>query len=433
MSPLPPCKLLQCTVVLRKIVKEDKEDFGDNDEDVAEAEFNLGQQLQQHGKYAKAEKSFKEASRIYEAVHGKDHAMVSKCISCMGEALSGMGRFDEAIAAHEECLRINRKMTGEGSTDVAGERVQLGNIFYKLGKNDKAMLLFEKALPIFKEAKHDHGVAICLHTMASIYQGRGETRKAIEVNLEAVAVKRGMGYTEGMVNSMLSIANCHIDLGEFERAREILEGTLKSYRMLNDKHPAICLVLNSLGQVLSSEKNHKEAAKVHKKVLEMRRKTLGPRHLDVGQSAMNAGMAIAEEAICAYYDRGDMSGALFFDPAVTIAVEEALPLMDEGLQIMEQHDVDSVFVADAYLNRAKMLHLRFDSRGALKSFKQCVKVLKKLGKPVPDNIAKLMRTEQKTVDEMKEDESIATMLQESRAAQIEAMEAALRAADITDP
>src|SRR6056300_866863 len=110
-----PTHKKDCRLAHAKKVKDAKREHGRDNEAVALARLEAGVAHAQQGRYREAEQCFLEARRIYLEIHGEGHPVFAPVSGMLGGLYSTMGRYDEALAMHLECVDIFRSSDGERS------------------------------------------------------------------------------------------------------------------------------------------------------------------------------------------------------------------------------------------------------------------------------------------------------------------------------
>jgi tetratricopeptide (TPR) repeat protein len=88
---------------------------------------------------------------LHERLQGKiaDPSIARRSVGSLGTAYYSLGRLQEAMARHDEALRLARQ-----NHDRTGEGVSLGNLgncFAETGQTARALGLYEQALQILRE------------------------------------------------------------------------------------------------------------------------------------------------------------------------------------------------------------------------------------------------------------------------------------------
>jgi len=157
-------------------------------------------------------------------------------------------RFWERLRTRRnEVEELERKIT---HLDRAHHMVQLGNVFARQGRDDKAITWFRRAL----EKEPDHLEA--LYRLAICYFNRGDFQQAAEL-LEKVNSRKpehdyGMAY--------LRLAEAHHRLGHLQRAAEVYETLLRFY-------PGQPEGSYHFAELLEEQGEHQRAAKLMRDVI----------------------------------------------------------------------------------------------------------------------------------------------------------------------
>lgn len=143
-------------------------------------------------------------------------------------------QFEKAIHYNLELLHMRKehaikKPKEEGNIiNIGVEYTQIGDMYYRMGQNDKAMEYFRYALP-YASSKYYDGAALLYNNMIGLYLNLGETDSA-QVYYKKVYGLAAEGYKS---KEALSYANrCyseyHTRIGELDKA---LEYATKAYRL----------------------------------------------------------------------------------------------------------------------------------------------------------------------------------------------------------
>jgi len=131
------------------------------EDDLAEAHYNLGVVLAEQGKTDEAVSEFRKALRL-----NPDDA---EAHSNLGVALAEQGKIEEAIPEYQEALRLN--------LDYAEAHYNLGVALGKQGKTDEAIAEFRKALRLNPDDAEAHSnLGIALSEQGKIEEGQARSR-----------------------------------------------------------------------------------------------------------------------------------------------------------------------------------------------------------------------------------------------------------------
>ena len=86
-------------------------------------------------------------------VDGQDHIDVAKSYCCIGNVYRELGRYDEALAEYDKCLKIQIEVfDGQDHTDVAISKFNLALLLKDVGQANESKRLFAEAAATFRRA-----------------------------------------------------------------------------------------------------------------------------------------------------------------------------------------------------------------------------------------------------------------------------------------
>jgi predicted ATPase/class 3 adenylate cyclase len=99
---------------------------------------------------------------------------------------------------------------------------------------DRAEVLCEESLALYRELGDTAGIASSLHLLAAIAWGRGNLAMARSQEEESLALFRELGDKRSVDYALVYLGNLAIDQGEYVRARSLLEDSLEMNKELGD-------------------------------------------------------------------------------------------------------------------------------------------------------------------------------------------------------
>jgi len=181
----------------------------------AQAHYNFGVVLQEHGHHDKAVKSYSRALEL-KSDYAEAHCN-------LGVALKELGHFDRAVASYRQALEI--------IPNLAKAHSNLGNALRELGQLDDAVASCIRALeinPDYAEAHNNLGIA---------QKDLGQLDKAVASYFRALEINP-------------DYAEAHNNLGLVQKDLGQLDNAVASYRRALGIRPDYVDALNSLGVVL---------------------------------------------------------------------------------------------------------------------------------------------------------------------------------------
>eukprot|EP00961_Rhodomonas_salina_P269941 3646720-Rhodomonas_salina.1 len=74
-----------------------------------------------------------------ERLVGREDMDVATSLSNIGNVLEQQGKYSEALAKHEESLGITERLVGREHMDVSASLSNIGNVLYQQGKYSEAL------------------------------------------------------------------------------------------------------------------------------------------------------------------------------------------------------------------------------------------------------------------------------------------------------
>lgn len=180
-----------------------------------QAQYNLGNEFNVHGRYEEAAASYRRALRIG-----------ANCVEAhynLGHTLMSLGRWQEALTSFRQAVRIN--------PDFAEAYYNMGQVLNQMGQPDEASNSFARALainPEFAEAYNDLG---------NVQKDLGQINAAVASFRKALAVRSDYAYAHE--NLLLAMQYSHDFLPSeiFAEQQEFAERFERPHRPHWPQHP----------------------------------------------------------------------------------------------------------------------------------------------------------------------------------------------------
>jgi serine/threonine-protein kinase len=194
----------------QKILAMDRELYGERHPHIADDLINLGAIQYERGRFADAERYYRQGLDITQAFYGKDHPATSSALTMLGRGLVSEGKLDEAAGILEQALAIQEKAFGKVHPRVAGTLNELGKISQRRGKLDEAEAQLSRAADIYKSVyagKHYY-IGIALSNLAGVLVDRKEYGRAEKLYQEALEI-----YSKTLAPNHQNVGIAHVRLG----------------------------------------------------------------------------------------------------------------------------------------------------------------------------------------------------------------------------
>ncbi len=210
------------------------------------------------------------------------------------------------------------------------------NIALNQGYVDRAEVLAEESLALYRELGDTRGIAFSLHQLERVARARGNLRASRSMSEAALALFKEVGDKERVAWSLFRLARLHREQGEYSRAYALAEESLAVHRELGNKE-GIASSLFQLAHVLFASQG--DQARVHSLLEECLAlyRELGDKE-DIAdcfylssQVALSRGdvataRSLAEESVVLSREIGDREG-----------IAESLPLLARVLAVQGKH------------------------------------------------------------------------------------------------
>jgi len=173
-----------------------------------------------------------------------------------GSLLTTLGRYDDAIHAFGEMLRLSWQAGARNKGGAALNRI--ARVYRQRGEESKAKDLLERALALFRAAGDLRGVAATLDDLAQVIKLQGELDPANAAVNEALEIRRAHGDRRGEAVSLTTLGTIELARGNFDVAEECLRKALEIRREIGD-HEGTMQSHNAIG-VLAYERGNVDIA-----------------------------------------------------------------------------------------------------------------------------------------------------------------------------
>jgi tetratricopeptide (TPR) repeat protein len=225
--------------------------------DLTEAFLSLAIALKNRGCLAEAANAALEAKqhaeRAFRSDKENDQKTLARVLANLGNCLSKVGRFDEALAAAEKAEEIQRglaeKQPDAYTADWATSVGNLGNCLSKVGRFDEALAAAEKAEEIRRGLAEKQPYAYTANWATSLGNLGGHLRElgrfdeALAAAKKAEEIQRGLAekqpdaYTADWATSLANLGTLLRNVGRFDEALAAAEKAEEIRRGLAEKQP----------------------------------------------------------------------------------------------------------------------------------------------------------------------------------------------------
>jgi CHAT domain-containing protein/lipopolysaccharide biosynthesis regulator YciM len=260
--------------------------------EVAEVLVRMGSALAELGEDERALALFDEAEAASRNLPGQPQlasALVGK-----GASLWGLARYDPAIEALEEAVRILENEKSRRGGSLAAAYVNLGNVYWSKSDYDEALVYYEKALPLQIAARgeaHEY-VGLIHFNIATLHFMKHEYDACIASAEGALKILvPALGERHSLVAQTYNVMGVALTkTGEANRALGVLEKALALQLSLPEKGDRDSAVIySSLADAYRARHDFVGADRDFRKALAIDLSIHGERHPDVAEDLVNLG------------------------------------------------------------------------------------------------------------------------------------------------
>ena len=244
-----------------------------------------GDKRSQYGKYNEALLAFREALRVQEMMLGKAHAETATTLTRIGGVLGQMNEISEALTSLTEALRIHRLRRGEHPELVAHTFQVTGVVYKRSGDLDKAMASYKEALRLRKQVVGDDDaeVAITYHNIGNIHYEQGHFMAAMEAYIMCVnscsPLTKGNVHTASKLHK-IGVTLCQLNL--FDHGLRAYKEALRVRKLtLEHDNLDIASTLQGMADVFERKGELEQALCAYTEAFSIMHKQLGSSDPDV--------------------------------------------------------------------------------------------------------------------------------------------------------
>lgn len=210
------------------------------------------------------------ALRYYEA--NADQTGMMNCYAALADVYARQNNFSKTIEYNQKAIARYEQSANKMQAIVGYETI--GNAYMKLNNYPKAIEFFNKALRAYKDINNQAGIANISIQLGTAEQKLGNTKKAFDYFDQAQRFATNLKLQQFRVQAMLGKANCYITDGNFNKAEQLLNESIK--------------ITQKLGMTLELEEAYSGLERIYQLTSESgKAKTFGTLSRDLRDSLYN--------------------------------------------------------------------------------------------------------------------------------------------------
>ena len=287
--------------------------------------------------------------RALEISQEQDQRLESQVLNDLAGVYVATGQPQKALTLYEQALPIRREV-GER----AGEATTLNNMgeVYRItGQPQKALTLYEQALPITREVRDRAREATILNNLAVVYADTGQPQKALTLYQQALSIHREVGNRTMEATTLNNLGGVYRATGQPQKALTLYEQALSIMREVSNR-AGEATILNNLVGIRDALGQPQEALTLYEQALSITREVrdrageattlnnMGEVYRDTGQP--QKALTLYQQALSIHREVGDRVGEattlnnLADVYRATGQPQKALTLYEQALSIMRE-------------------------------------------------------------------------------------------------
>jgi tetratricopeptide (TPR) repeat protein len=302
-------KLPEAIAIAKRIVAIQQQAIGETQDDLADSLVLLAKLQEEREDFQAARKDRQRVLQIRTKLHGKEHWKVTDAqlgladlsllegmrpvdrgqlreadrLSEQVQALSGAGKYREALTCAQKAADIRRRLLGETHPVYVASLNDEACLYGNMGDFTKAEPLWQKASKIWRETLGEGhpSYARSLNDLGWLYHSTGAYGKAEPLYRKAMEIKRAalgeMHADYGL--SLNNLGMLYKSMGDNAKAKPLLQKAVEIRKeTLGEKHSDYAESLSNLALVYDSMGAYRQAEPLYQKALEIRKAALGEKH-----------------------------------------------------------------------------------------------------------------------------------------------------------
>jgi CHAT domain-containing protein/tetratricopeptide (TPR) repeat protein len=173
---------------------------------------------------------FEEALRLWESLD--DQWMVGETLLDLGILNSKAGEYTKAVEFYERSLPLFPQ-TPDGLASKATALNNLADKYYRLGETRKALEMYIQSLELKKEGRSR---AVTLDNIGGVYARLGAYQQALDLHQQALTTFRELGHIRDEAVALNNIAMAWGKIGDWRQALDYILKSLARIRESGDKN-----------------------------------------------------------------------------------------------------------------------------------------------------------------------------------------------------
>jgi len=243
-----------------------------------------GHLLFRKGRYIEAEKVLLEAMDIAESIKKsnktssrfesylegpQNNELTAKTLHQLGTLYGKEGKYDKALDHLERALLIWKAL--DEKRELSATLNNIGLVYWKKGRFDKALENYQETLEIMRKMGDKEGIGRSLNNIGLAHSGKGDLDKALEYHQKSLEIKKKIGDKGGIARSLTNIGHIYVYKRRWRKAEKMLNKSLDICDEIGSEPLAIDNYCR-LGETYVGKENYEAAFEQAEKAVKLSKK-----------------------------------------------------------------------------------------------------------------------------------------------------------------
>ncbi|HEY7535136.1 MAG TPA: tetratricopeptide repeat protein, partial [Thermodesulfobacteriota bacterium] len=219
------------------------------------------------------EKSIEYLNNAFKiADEAKEEKLKAYALNLTGVVYRNQGNYDKALDNYQQALKINKKLGLE--TEISTNLTIIGDLYKEQGSYDEALKYFQQSLNISESLKDRLIIAANLNYIGEVKYKQGHYEESLKLYNSSLETFEELGFKDRVARNFNDIGYLKGDTKQWDSAIENFDKAIAIYQEMGDREwLRVALYGRGLysekkGDLVSAEKNYKEAVEVFESIRE---------------------------------------------------------------------------------------------------------------------------------------------------------------------
>jgi tetratricopeptide (TPR) repeat protein len=256
-----------------------------------------GQTLNEQEKYTEAVQTL-QAAREAAVRENASELQQTEIMDALGAAYEKTDNLQQAQTAFDRALAIRRKLLPDPDAGPAISLTNESSLFWALGKPSEAREYATKAKLMWEQLGQIHRweYAAAINNLVAAYRLEGRVQEAVPLMQQACEIYRRNfpAASPRLIRALTNLALGFKDLGQYERAEEVLNEALRDARGAEEGASAeqMSTLLSALGDLKNIRGQYGEAERFLRDAIALTRNIPKPNSLQLSAEHNNLGCVL---------------------------------------------------------------------------------------------------------------------------------------------